>query len=75
METYELISRGCNKALEEFMSARADNMTKKFNMYKNISNYGYTYLKGLDNEDNPSKGQAITTVADFIKAAGLRSDL
>lgn len=75
METYELVSRGCNKALEEFMSARSDNMTKKFNMYKNISNYGYTYLNNLDDENHPSRGQAVTTINDYLKAAGLKSDL
>ena len=75
METYELTARGSTEALKEFMSARSDNPVKKRNMYRQIANYGYVYLKDIDDPNHPSKGQALSLIADYIKAAGLKSDL
>lgn len=72
METYQLTAIGADATLQEFMSARADNMANKMAMNKQISLYGYTYLKDLPNDE---KGQALKTTSIFFKAAGLDSDL
>jgi DNA-directed RNA polymerase beta subunit len=72
METYQLTIYGAEKALQEFLSPRADNAENKTSMYRDISLYGYTYLKDLP---ATTKGQAVTTTKVYLLGAGLNNDL
>lgn len=72
-ETYVMTAIGANKALEEFLGARADAMSKKTEMYKNISMYGYTYLKDLPAD--LSKNQTLNTISVYLMGAGIKNDL
>lgn len=65
-ESYSLAAIGAEKALEELLGARGDNMDKKMEMYKEISMYGYSYLKNLPD----SEGIALKTSKNYLKAAG-----
>lgn len=67
-----LTALGANNALKEFLSPRADNMDGKTSMYKDISTYGYTYLKDLPED---TKGEALKTTSIYFLGAGLNNDL
>jgi len=74
METYSLLSyKDDCIALKEFMSARADAMDAKAEMYKQISKQGYVYMKDIP--DNISKKQALNTVNVLMLGAGIDNDL
>ena len=71
-ETFMLTAIGAKTALKEFMSARSDNFENKAEMQKQISMYGYTYLKDLPND---TKGQALKTAEVYFKSAMLKADI
>jgi hypothetical protein len=71
-EVYMLQSIGATATLKEFMTFRADNMERKMEAYKNISNYGYVYESELSKNN---KGIALKTADVYLKSAGLKSDL
>ena len=50
-----------------------DAQDAKLEMYKNISNDGYTYLDNLPNDI--SKKQTINTLNTYLLGAGIASDL
>lgn len=47
-------------------------MSNKMEMYRQIANYGYVYLKDLPND---TKRLSVTTIADYFKAGGLKTNL
>lgn len=71
-ENYALNILNADKALQEFLGPRADSSMKKMEMYKNISMYGYTYLKDLPNDlDN----QVVNTIYAYLIGSGIENDL
>jgi len=73
VENYALSVLGADAALKEFLGPRADSNDAKMEMYKNISEYGYTYLKDLPND--MSKKQSINTIYQYLVGSGLVTDL
>ena len=72
-EVNSLIAMGANKALEEFLGPRADNMGKKNQMYNDIARDGYVKLSELEGSLDDSV--TLNTVDTYLIAAGLKSDL
>ena len=73
VENYSLTAIGADEALKEFLGPRADSEDSKLEMYKQISNQGYTYLKDLPNDI--SKKRTLNTINSYLIGAGLASDL
>jgi len=72
-ENYALSVIEADYALQEFFGARADSSLKKTEMYKQISMYGYTYLKDIPKDI--SENQVLNTIYALLIGAGIDSDL
>lgn len=72
-ETFAMNVIGADKALKEFMSIRADDMTGKMEMLKNINRDGYVSLKDMPND--VKNKQALNTLDVFFLSAGIVTDL
>lgn len=72
-ETNSLLTIGANKALKEFMSARADDMVMKKEMNQKIMKDGYVSLSDLT--DELTNKTALNTTAVFFIGAGIMNDL
>lgn len=73
METYSLSAIGADKALEEFLGPRADNFSAKKDLYKDISLYGYSYLK--DQKKDITENQTLNSIYTYLIGSGLENDL
>jgi hypothetical protein len=73
VESYSLVAIGADSALKEFLGPRADNSTAKTDMYKDISMYGYTYLKDMGQDI--TENQTLNTMYVYLMGAGLGNDL
>lgn len=72
-ENYCLTAMGADYALKEFFGPRADSQDSKTELYKQISMFGYAYMKDLPND--LSKKQTLNTVNTFFIGAGIETDL
>ncbi len=72
-ETYALSAIGADKALEEFLGPRADNMEKKRQMYKDIARDGFVSLDNL--KSSRTSSTTLNTINTYLIAAGLHTDL
>lgn len=72
-ENFALATLDANHTLEEFVSARSDDMIKKREMLTDISRKGYTNLSGMTN--SPANKVTLNTVNTFFLGMGLRTDL
>lgn len=72
-ENYMLSAIGANNAMKEFLGPRADSADAKMDLYKNISMYGYAYMKDLSNDINEK--QTINTVSAYLIGCGIKTDL
>jgi len=73
IESYSLVAIGADNALKEFLGPRADNSTAKTDMYKDISLYGYSYLKDMGQDI--TENQTLNTMYVYLMGAGLGNDL
>jgi hypothetical protein len=73
IESYSLVAIGADAALKEFLGARADNAAAKTDMYKDISMFGYTYLKDMSRDI--TENQTLNTLYVHLMGAGLANDL
>lgn len=70
---YALMVSGGEKALEELLGPRADNMQKKREMYRQIATNGYCTLESLKSDRTSSV--TLNTINTYLIGAGIRSDL
>ena len=68
-----LASLGMENALRELNGPRADDLTMKNQMLRDIALYGYTKLEDMD--DDPANKTTLNTVNVFLLGMGLQSDL
>lgn len=73
-EMYALSAIGADKALEELLGPRADNIERKRIMYKDIAVKGYTTLESMKNTKKNSS-TTLNTINTYLIGAGIRSDL
>lgn len=73
VETYSLIALGADKALEELMGPRADDMKAKNQMYNNISKDGYVSLESLEND--PENKVALNSLDIYFLMQGISTNL
>jgi hypothetical protein len=72
-ENFALVSLGVEDGMKEFMSARADDLVAKNDMYSSIANKGYVSLNELtDNVDNKV---TLNTLDVYLIGCGIKSDL
>jgi hypothetical protein len=74
-ESFALVATGANSALKEFLGPRADNQSKKLNLYRQIARDGYATLEAMDADADISKSTTINTMNSYLLASGIRSDL
>ena len=72
-EVYSLATLGAMNALKEFMSARADDMKAKNEMYAAIAKNGYVSLEELS--DDPKDKVALSTFDVYFLMQGLRTNM
>ena len=72
-EVYSLATLGAMSALKEFMSARADDMKAKNEMYAAIAKNGYVSLEELS--DDPKDKVALSTFDVYFLMQGLRTNM
>jgi len=72
-EAFALTALNADKALEEFLGPRADNQSKKQDMYRQIARDGYTTLETLENDI--TRSTTLNTVNVYLLGAGIKSDL
>lgn len=72
-ETYALTAIGADKAIEELLGPRADNIQKKRQMYREISERGYCTLESL--KSDKSSSTTLNTLNTYMLASGIRSNL
>ena len=73
LENTMLASLGMENALRELNGPRADDLTMKNQMLRDIALYGYTKLEDMD--DDPANKTTLNTVNVFLLGMGLQSDL
>jgi hypothetical protein len=73
VESYSLVAIGAENALKEFLGPRADNSVAKTDMYKDISTFGFTYLKDMGRDI--TENQTLNTMYVHLMGAGLANDL
>lgn len=72
-ETFFLTALNANRALEELLGPRADNQSKKQQMYQQIARDGFTSLDTL--EEDITKNTTLNTVDTYMLASGIKSNL
>lgn len=72
-EVYSLATLGATNGLKEFMSARADDMKAKNQMYSEIAKNGYVSLEDLS--DDPYDKIALNTFDVYFLMQGLRTNM
>lgn len=72
-ETFALSALNADMALKEFLGPRADNQSKKRDMYRQISMDGYSAL--ADMEEDVTQSTTLNTMNTYLLGAGIRSDL
>ena len=72
-EVYSLATLGAMNALKEFLSARADDMKAKNEMYAEIAKNGYVSLEDLT--DSPENKVGLTTFDTYFLMQGLRTNM
>lgn len=72
-ENFVLVTIGSDKAIKEFNSARADDMSMKTAMYSEIAKKGYVSLDELP--DEIGNKTTLNTVDVFFMGMGLKTDL
>lgn len=73
VETYSMIAAGNDKALQELMGPRADNMVAKNEMYNAINRDGFVSLDELSN--NQEDKVALNTLDVYFTMQGFRTNL
>ena len=72
-DNFSLVTIGAENALKEFLSARADDMNMKSDMYRLIERDGYFKLADLHSDVNNK--QAINTLDVYFVGSGIKTDL
>jgi hypothetical protein len=72
-ENFALTVMGADAGLQELLGPRADNRSKKREMYQSIYSSGYCQLKNMSS--NPEDSQALSAADVFFLSAGLKTDL
>lgn len=72
-EGFCLLTYGANAAMKEFLSARADDMSMKEEMYSKIRTDGYVSLGDL--HDRLENKTALNTLDVYLTCMGLQTDL
>jgi hypothetical protein len=72
-ETFALTAINAEAALQEFLGPRADNQSKKLQMYRQIARDGYSTLE--DMTEDITQSTTVNTVNTYLLASGIRSDL
>jgi hypothetical protein len=72
-ETFALVAINAENTLKEFLGPRADNQSKKLQMYRQIARDGYTTLDSL--EEDITQSTTLNTMNTYLLASGIRSDL
>lgn len=73
VETYSMLAAGQEKALQEFMGPRADDMVAKNQMNNEIQKNGYCMLEDLEND--PANKRAINSLDEYFIIQGLQTNL
>ena len=64
---------GGDYAMKELFGPRADSNDAKADLYKQISMYGYAYMKDLSN--NLDEKRTLNTTEAFLIGSGIETDL
>jgi hypothetical protein len=72
-ETFALTAINAEAALKEFLGPRADNQSKKLQMYRSIARDGYSTLE--DMPEDITQSTTLNTMNTYLVASGIRSDL
>jgi hypothetical protein len=72
-ETFALSAINADQALKEFLGPRADNQSKKLDMYRQIAKNGFATL--ADMEEDIESSTTLNTMSMYLLASGISSDL
>lgn len=72
-ETFALSAINADNALKEFLGPRADNQSKKLDMYRQIAKNGFATL--ADMEEDIEGSTTLNTMNTYLLASGISSDL
>jgi hypothetical protein len=72
-ETFALVAINAENTLKEFLGPRADNQSKKLQMYRQIARDGFTTLDSM--EEDITQSTTLNTMNTYLLASGIRSDL
>jgi hypothetical protein len=72
-ETFALVAINAENTLKEFLGPRADNQSKKLQMYRQIARDGFSTLE--DMTEDITQSTTLNTMNTYLLASGIRSDL
>jgi hypothetical protein len=74
-ESFALVAINADKSLEELLGPRADNQSKKLNMYRQIAMDGFATLEKMKEDEDITQSTTLNTLNTYLLASGIRSDL